>query len=567
MKSIKKITSLILAILFILSLVSCGTLNPAINSDSDTDTTTQTDTDTSEGGIGTETDTETENETFGDETGYSDSAFTVALRYNGVKYIPSSDVVVTWKNGSTLETSTINSKGYAGSERLDGDYKVTISGLPEDKVYNPNIYEATNDKRNVIIDVLDFGSYTGRGKDPYNGIRLSKAGVYSVTLKDAKEIVYFDFFPSKSGMYGIESWIDVGEGKYNPLCDVYLGTTVYKNFDQTVDGGGAEGVYTKNFKTGINVNDDMVGNVLTFGIHTDAISTDNYPATIVFAVTLDGAFDLITNHEYDMYVPEDPYAYVDGSVFYDSSYEVVYAETPIAGRDGAYEFVNANYKLWPKEENGDGYYHVYNEEKYSRENYPNGYKDGYPEGYGPILYAQITQPTRFIENPLSNFEVKGKPLSIKVSDDLRLNYKHYIEGYSNLARRVWDGQIQKYLSSYYCYIGCPCHPADQIENFACLEGCTNCLDLCRNVKREFVLSWDENGNPLSYFEGIQAYSTLNGGVAVTEELKIFLERLSVAQRYFADGEGWMETHEAVNVDAADDAMWLFPCFYFEKKAN
>ena len=190
MKSIKKITSLILAILFILSLVSCGTLNPAINSDSDTDTETQTDTDTSGGGgIGTETDTETENETFGDETGYSDSAFTVALRYNGVKYIPSSDVVVTWKNGSTLETSTLNSKGYAGSERLDGDYKVTISGLPSDKVYNPNIYEATNDKRNIIIDIRDFGSYTGRGKDPYNGIRLSKVGVYSVTLKDAKEIV------------------------------------------------------------------------------------------------------------------------------------------------------------------------------------------------------------------------------------------------------------------------------------------------------------------------------------------------------------------------------------------
>ena len=559
MKNATKIASLILALVFIFSLASCGTLNPAISSDSQSDTEVTTDT-------STETDTSTDSDIgFGDETGYSETAFTVALRYKGEKYTPSEQITVYWKNESTLESSALNSNGYAGSERLDGDFKVSISGLKEGMVYNPNAYVATNDNRNIIIDVRDIEPTTGRGKDEYNGIRLAKAAVYSVTLKSAKEIIYFDFFPRESGMYVVESWMDVGEGKINPLCDVYLGTTVYKNFDQTVDGGGAEGVYTKNFKTGINVNDDMIGNVLTFGIHADAISTDNYPVTIIFAVTLNGSFDEITNHEYEMYAPKDLDAYREGCVYYDSSYEIVYAETPIPGRDNTYEFVNDNYKLWRKEELGDGYYHVYDMEKYSREKYPNGYKDGYPEGYGPILYAQVSQPCRFLDKPFTNFETYGKTLSIKVSEDLRLNYKHFIEGYTALAKRIYDGQTGKYLSSYYCYLGCPCHPIEQLENYACLEGCTKCLPDCRNVRREFVTAWDENGNPISYFEGIQAYSVVNGGVAVSEELKVFLERLNIAQRYFADGEGWMENHETIHVDAADDSMWLFPCFYFEKK--
>ncbi len=575
MKSASRITALILAILFIFSLTACGTLTSPLNSDTETDSGFETDT-----GTDTELDTETDIELdpgFGeDETGYSENAFTVALRYMGEKYNPEEEITIYWKSDNALEKSTLNSWGYAGSEKLDGDYRVTVSGLAEDKVYNPNIYNATNDNKHLIIDVYDLVETSGVSKDPVkypnNGRKLNKIGIYSVTLKSAEQIIYFDFFPSRNGKYVVESWMDVTEGKYNPICEKYVGTTVYKNFVETIDGGGEEGVYTKNFKNGIDVNDDMIGNVLTFGIHVDAVDASSYPVTVVFAISLNGEHDEITNHSYDMYAPEDPNAYRAGSIFYDESYKIVYAETPILGREDAYEFVNDNYKLFSKDHDvdgdnkgdGDGYYHVYDEEKYSRENYPNGYKEGYPPGYGPILYAQITMPCRFLDNPLNNFEIYGKPLSIKVSDELRLNYKHFIEGYSKLAKRVYDGQLGKYVSSYYCYIGCPCHPEDQIENYACLEGCTKCLSDCRNVKREFVLSWDKNGKPLSFFEGIQAYSTLNGGVAVTEELKTFLARISVAQRYFADGEGWMETHETIHVDAADDAMWLFPCFYFEK---
>ncbi len=560
MNAIKKTTAFILALIFIFSLASCGTYKPAISTDSDTNSDTESD-------IITDTETETDSDVpeFGDdETGFDEDAFTVALRYNDKKYIPDEEITVYWKNSKTLESCKINEYGYAGSTKLDGDYTVTLSSVPQGMVYNPNAYVATNDDRNIVIDIYDLNPTKGKGRDPYNGIRLSKTAVYSVTLNSASHIVYFDFVPTTNGMYTVESWMDISEGKFNPLCDAYTGSVAFKLYDKTIDGGGAEGIYTKNFKNGIDVANDMIGNVLTFGIHVDAENAQNYPATVIFAVQLNGGFDKNNNPEYDMYVPEDSNAYKAGSIFYGSDYKMVYPESKIPGREGAYFFDNNRYKLWTKDSGGDGYYHVYDMNEYSRANYPNGYAPGYPEGYGPILYAQIKEPCRFLDRPFTNFEIESNPLSIKLSEDERINYKHFIEGYTALATRQFDAQLQKYVSSYYCYIGCPCHPEEQLTNFACLEGCTKCTSNCRQVKKEFVMSWDEKGNPTSFFEGVQAYATIGGGVAVTEELKTFLFRLSVTQRYYADGEGWMETNEDINVDASDAAQWLFACYYFEK---
>ena len=560
MNALKKLTAFALALIFIFSLASCGTFKPAISTESDTNSDTGSDMI-----IDTETETDSDDVGFGDEeTGFDEGAFTVALRYKDKKYVPEEEITVYWKNNKTLESCKINEYGYAGSTKLDGDYTVTLSSVPEGKVYNPNIYVATNDDRNIIIDIYDLNPTKGKGRDPYNGIKLAKTAVYSVTLTSATNIVYFDFTPTTNGTYAVESWMDISEGKVNPLCDAYTGSIAFKQFDKTIDGGGAEGLYTKNFLNGIDVTNDMIGNVLTFGIHADAENVENYPVTVVFAVTLNGELDGDNNPEYDMFVPEDLDAYKAGNIFYGSDYKIVYPESEIPGRADAYYFDNNRYKLWSKDSGGDGYYHVYDEDKYSRANYPNGYGEGYPEGYGPILYAQITEPCRFLDRYFSNFEIDGKPLSIKLSDEERINYKHYIEGYTALATRVFDGQLQEYLSSYYCYLGCPCHPIEQIENYACLEGCTNCLEYCRQVKKEFVTAWDKDGNPIAFWEGIQAYATVGGGVAVTEELKTFLLRLSIAQRYYADGEGWMETNENLNIDASDAAQWLFACYYFEK---
>ena len=127
MSTVKKITAFVLTLIFIFSLASCGTFKPAISTDSDTNSDTESD-------VTTDTDTETdsdESEFDDDETGFDEDAFTVALRYNDKKYIPDEEITVYWKNSKTLESCEINEYGYAGSTKLDGDYTVTLSSVPE----------------------------------------------------------------------------------------------------------------------------------------------------------------------------------------------------------------------------------------------------------------------------------------------------------------------------------------------------------------------------------------------------------------------------------------------------
>ncbi len=568
MRIANKLIALILALTFILSLCACGTFKPAIDSDSDSNT------DTEPGIIGTDTSTETETDSdIGadfdiENSGYTEDDFTVALRYNGEKYIPDEEILVYWKNANTLETCQINKKGFAGTSKLDGDYRVTLSHVPEGMAYNPNVHEATNDNKHIIIDIYDLVVTKKVGTDqrnpeayPNQGRKLNRIAVYSVTLNSKSQTIYFDFTPRDEGDYKIESWMDTTAEQYNPYCEAYTGSIVYKRHDGTVDGGGAEGLYTKNFLNGITVSKDMIGNVLTFGIHVDSKNADNYPVDVVFAITLNDGFEPPKKSEYTMYAPEDPDAYLDGMRYYGSEYEIKYPEKEMPGRN-TYYFKEENFQLWTKESGGDGYYHVYDMEKYSRDNYPNGYEAGYPEGYGPILYANISVPCRFLDRPFTFFEIESKPLSIKVSEDLKINYKHFIEGYDALAERIYDPPMGGYTSSYYCFRDCPCHPTDQIYNYACPEGCTNCLPDCRQVDNDLIVGYRDDGSPI-YFAGLSHYVNNDGGVAVTEELKTFLYRLSVAQRYFADGDGWVETHPKLNIDSSDEAQWLFACYYYE----
>lgn len=538
MKSTRKILSLILALIFILSLSSCGVFKPPVNTDTDTGAG-GTDTDTSGGG--------------GDDGEFSEEAFTVSLRYHGQHYIPTEEITVMWTADKKIASAKINSKGIAGVEGLDGDYRVTLSNLPARLAYNPNVYMATNDQRNVVIDIYDIQRTTGNGAGLYTCIEVSKTAVYEVELKSPEHIVYYQFRPTTPGMYTVESWMDTTAEKYNPYCDLYTGTFAAKRFDKTVDDGGTEGIYTKNFLGGIDVSQDMIGNVLTYGVHVDAKNQENYPVKVIFAIQLNGGFESLSQNEYDMYVKqESEETYLAGRIEYDDTkFELVGAERPLDGRENAYLFDETMYKLWKKEDGGDGFYHLYNEEEY-------------PEtgGYGPILYAYISQPTRFVDRAFTIIEQEGNPLSIKFPDGTKINYKHFIEGYTALATR----NEPKYNGgSYYCDEYCPCHE-NQDYGMACTSDCPNdfCRTNCRHIKPENI-----------GFEGIQAYANSDGLVAVTEEIKEFLYQFSINQRYFADGEGWVETtgfikrdengkaHQCT-IDSNDASQWLYACAYYKE---
>ena len=51
-------------------------------------------------------------------------------------------------------------------------------------------------------------------------------------------------------------------------------------------------------------------------------------------------------------------------------------------------------------------------------------------------------------------------------------------------------------------------------------------------------------------------------VPVTEELKEFLQKYSVNQKLFSDGNGWAEQY-VPRYDAYEDSQWLFACGYYK----
>ena len=56
-----------------------------------------------------------------------------------------------------------------------------------------------------------------------------------------------------------------------------------------------------------------------------------------------------------------------------------------------------------------------------------------------------------------------------------------------------------------------------------------------------------------------------GVTAVTEELKQFLQKYSVNQLLFMDGNGFVETNPAISVYALEEDQWLFACGYYREK--
>ena len=168
------------------------------------------------------------------------------------------------------------------------------------------------------------------------------------------------------------------------------------------------------------------------------------------------------------------------------------------------------------------------------------------------MYAYITAPHRFVDSPFTTIEYHGnKCLTITFEDGTRKNYKHFIEGYSALATRD-EGNFNG--GSYYCDEYCPCH-AGEDYGMACTSDCPDeyCKEYCRHIEPENI-----------GFEGIRQYANEKGLVAVTEELKTFLFNFSLNQRYFADGEGWVESNDVIEIDSNDASQWLFACAYYKK---
>jgi hypothetical protein len=517
-----------------LLLTACGEYNPAVKDPGNRQEGTEADSGNSE--VVTDA-----------EGNVDENPFTVTLTVNGEVYIPSEEhpISVQWNDGYSIHTAPVGRDGVARVGGLDGDYRIRLTAIPEGYTYNPNVYTATNNDRNVEIELHKIVTTRGHGDQLYNAIEIKNTGLYCVELTSPTNEIFFEFAPPKSGTYSMESWMDTIENKVNPQAKYYGANAFYKQYQHTADDGGAEGTYTRNFKLDVQIADEMISDSgqVTFSFGVLSTSTDGvYPIKVYFAITLDGEFSLNHTDAVMMYPSDEHLATAPE---YDKSiYEFVGAEfTQTQGSNSANVFDGKRYKLWPISEGGDNYYHLYDEEKYP-ENH----------GYGPILYAYVNKPCRFMDDAFTTIEMRGNK-ALTVSNGTE-NYKLFIEGFGGL---VVDPPGDN--GPYFCVTNCPCRENNECEsaklgfaNGACSDACENCHVDCRRCPTEAF--------------GMAGYGdrcNSDGVTAVTEELKQFLQKYSINQLLFMDGNGFVETNPAVSVYALEADQWLFACGYYQEK--
>ncbi len=499
-----------MAILLAIGLISCGEYKGPIHS-SDVG---QTEAD----GSGAQTSS---------ETGEDDDAFSVQLMLNGAPFdlleILGVEMNVQWSDGQSVYVAPVDNVGKASVTGLDGDYQVTLSNIPDGFSYNPNVHVATNDNRHIIINLYELDRLGRGGDDLYRCIDLNKPGMYQIEITDAKQVVLFQFLPTTNGVYSIESWMDVTANDVNPKIDVYNGSTQFKRFSHTLDDGGFASYYTKNFKYEVKVADEGIGQAFTFGVKCDAKEESQYPIKVNFVIQLDGGFSM-TRRQATIMIPEHPGIYTDAQRAYLAAHPtegktLVGLETQMEG-----------YKLF------EGKNYGYNEETgfYHKLNEATGKFDG------PVVYAYISQPCRFIDKAFNMIEYEGnKNLTINNATE---NYKLFIEGYGALKN-----------NNYFCVAECPCIKEN---NGACAPDefgnkCQDCHENCNPCPAEGI------GHI-----GYANVANIDGACPVTQELKDFLQKLSMAQKYINDGNGRVDNHAEHPVEALDEDQWMFACGYY-----
>ncbi|MBQ8415333.1 MAG: hypothetical protein IJX13_00305 [Clostridia bacterium] len=471
----------LLAILLLLSMVSCGEYKPAIKPPEDGTSEEDTSTTLPEG----DADPDPE-----------ETPFTVTLYAEGEVFVPTEPIYAQWTDGYSFHQAPFDETGKAQITGLDGDYRVTLSAIPEGYSYDANSYVSTNEKRDVSIELYPLVSYKKRGSDLYsNIIEIRKMGVYRTELKKEGQVVYFQFAPTKSGTYSIETWVDITQNEINPQLEIYNGSTAYKVYAYTLDDGAASAEYTKNVRFEVKIDQAQIGSVYAFGVKA-SVKDGEYPVYVDFALQLNGSFSM-ERTKYKMMLPMEieKVRAADRNGLLQWSGTLVGPETKL----GKYNvFEGDNYKLNPQ----TGLYHRY---------------DADTNTYGAILYAYITQPCRFIDKAFSVVEYEGnKALTVSRGTEC---YKLFIEGYSALVSAGYDTSWQVGLSS------------GELTKYASCSG-------------------------------YQAVSNGDGVVPVTEEIKVFLQKYSVSQTLFRDGEGWVEENPDVDVDALEEDQWLFACAYY-----
>ena len=513
----------------------------------------------------------------------AERVFKVYLEFNGAPFVQETGdpIIASWNDGLSYVDSEVNKDGYAVAEGLDGNYIVTLKNIPDGYAYNPNPYneetktygyEATNDYPEITIEIYKIGTTKGAGSTEHNRTVMTRTGVYRATLTSSGHKIFFEFAPKSSGTYTIESWVPVTDDKINPKVDVYTSSFAAPIYQYTIDAGATEGkYYTKNFKYEVEIAEEMISSggqvVFVFSVYATARNDRYFPLNVDFAVTYDGGFELDRTRS-EFMVPDELYgimakkleemkafskeelyeeyglgepsytslAKLSSAKLWDGASLNLFLNQNVEIRAVAVEYLFSYFnkfysdikgKSWvnPASAIGSklvligtgyeynektGFYHKYDEKLYENDPY------GYGKGFGPVLYADISSPVRtgILEDPFTSIEYHGNK-ALTVSNGTE-NYKLFIESYEKanaMTVQVLGGEIE-----------CP----------------------------------EEFKNLIGYASIVNS----DGAVPVTKELAEFLQKYSINQAMFMDGDGWAEKAETP-YQSTEEYQWLFACGYYE----
>lgn len=318
------------------------------------------------------------------EPAVPDTHYTVALYYQNKPFIPGElEITVVWENESTAKRVPLGKDGKADAGELSGEYGIHLEGLPDAYVYNPKTAHATYDEHKVTILLANIRNpERGDGKGLYASegcYSVRYDGTYRAKINKEGEYVYYEYTPTSSGVYSIESWANVYEDKINPVVRKYSGSIAYKFNPVDIDGGGysLDGGYTQNFRYECMVDKKEVGSAFTFAV-TAKSRTGEYPVYVDFAITYEGKY---TNPSLDVRTKRAEQALVKAAEPKPGEVFTFADERSLFGGGAQLVFDEENFRYNPN----TGYYHLYDEVRFA----DNQYK--YGKGFGPILCCALTK--------------------------------------------------------------------------------------------------------------------------------------------------------------------------------
>lgn len=441
--------------------------------------------------------------------------FTVQLvNEDGSMYTPTQLIEARFlaEDGNSMFEAKFNSRGLASAVGPDGEYRVSLSNLPEDYTYNPNDNYTDNDHRNITIEMLHIITpRAGNGSDRYNNrgcYEIDESGTYRAVIEAKGTVMpgsvndvsggandslmggkFYEFSPQQPGEYFIESLCDVITNQVNPVLHYYSGSSQWKQYDQTKDGGGRSSTYTKNFN--FIVPPAETGNVWTFLITADTLG--EYPVYVDFTIKQLSAG--IQEPETINIEARGPFLKQEerGNIHY--FYE-----------DGLLD--SSKVALNPD----DGFYHLY---------------DAQTKEYGALVYATLTKPSRYF----LNYPGDGGPEPI---DDAFLH--------SNYFHPEWaeSGHLHAFSLRFYKTTADGSFYRDYHNFISVYTG------------------YDQTGEQVK-----PGYCNEDGAHPVNEELKTFLMDYALAadggRGMFYDGNGLAED---LGMNAGEGSQWLFCCGYY-----